>query len=303
MRPEYQLTPVQSTSLLVAYWRDLESRGQADHIPNHKPLIQDPPAQALLDALLSPSQRQSYHDSPIRPYGIECLATRTRALDDWLLRVQHASAPGNNNNNNDEDMFLESKKQQQRQLVNLGAGMCCRPYRLAELPQHFDSCWEVDSDLELLKVKRSILQSAGYQPHLPVVDVSIDLSCPDSSLTTTLLANGCADDSPTDWIAEGLFAYLHPDQHAKVFSETADLSITGSRMAITVAEPAMDEFWLSLGVKLPYNELVPIDQVLSTAQSLGWKVDDHIQPQDWSRLYPGRGEHLPGYNVVFLIKH
>jgi O-methyltransferase involved in polyketide biosynthesis len=155
MSPDFQLTPVQSTSLLVAYWRDLETRGQADHIPHHKPLIQDPPAQALLDALLSPSQRQAYQDSPIRPYGIECLATRTRALDDWLLRVH---ATGNNN-----DIIMPTKPQ--RQLVNLGAGMCCRPYRLQDLPLHILSWWEVDSDMELLKVKRSILQSATTSSH------------------------------------------------------------------------------------------------------------------------------------------
>jgi O-methyltransferase involved in polyketide biosynthesis len=130
----------------------------------------------------------------------------------------------------------------------------------------------------------------------------MDLSCPDTSLATTLQAHGFARESPTDWIAEGLFAYLQPDQHAKVFSETAELSVTGSRMALTVAEPAMHELWVSLGVRLPYQDLVPIDQVLNQAQSFGWKVDGHIQPHDWSRLYPGRGQHLPGYNVVFLIK-
>lgn len=100
-KPDFQLTPVQSTSLLVAYWRDLETR-------NPFPLIQDPTAQVLVDALLSPSQRQKYDASPIRPYGLECLAVRTRAMDDWLAA----------------DVSSQSK--QKRQLVNLGAGMCCR---------------------------------------------------------------------------------------------------------------------------------------------------------------------------------
>lgn len=299
MSPEFQLTPVQSTSLLVAYWRDLETLGQVDHIPHHKPLIQDPPAHALLEALLSPSQRQAYQDSPIRPYGIECLATRTRALDDWLLLGHSPDAPTPANHNN------------KRQLVNLGAGMCCRPYRLPELPLHMDSCWEIDSDMELLKVKRSILQAAGYQPHLPIIDVSMDLSCPQTSLATTLQSHGFVgaatkdteSPTPTDWIAEGLLAYLKPEQHAKVLEETAHLSVPGSRMAMTVAEPAMHEFWLSLGVTLPYQELVPIDRVLNQARSWGWNVEDHIQPQDWARRYPGRGQHMPGYHVVFLIKH
>ena len=330
---QYVLSPVQSTSLLVAYWRDVESRRQRDHNnnssnknPQKDPLIVDPTAQILLEALLSPSQRQSYDSSPIRPYGIECLAVRTRAMDDWLLRMMTTTKDQNRVDHENDDV---NERIQKRKLVNLGAGMCGRPYRMDNLSSFLHSWWEVDSDLELLQVKRSALKASGCfdnNPQVPIVDVSIDLSCPQTSLAERLQAqpdwwsgtNSAAADnddddadsekndnktrttSTIDWIAEGLFAYLEPDQHTKVFRETASISARGSRMAITVAEPAMSNFWESLGVTLPYQVLVPIDDILGKAKDSGWIVDRHIQPHDWSQLYPGRGEELPGYHVVFF---
>lgn len=46
---QFELTQVQSTSLLTAYWRDVETR------QTRNPLISDPLAQLLVEALLSPS--------------------------------------------------------------------------------------------------------------------------------------------------------------------------------------------------------------------------------------------------------
>lgn len=328
-RTHYELSPVQSTSLLVAYWRDVETRQQQQQ---QQPLIVDPTAQLLVDALLSPSQRQSYDSSPIRPYGIECLAVRTRAMDDWLTTMNDPNhhQRDNNHHGGKNDKRIPSRKK--RHLVNLGAGMCGRPYRMGNNLSHYlHSWWEVDSDLELLQVKRSVLEAAGLycdNPEVPIVDVSIDLSCPHTSLADTLQSQpgwwlGSSSSSSTDvaagggtedpkndktrtttidWVAEGLFAYLEPDQHTKVLQETASISARGSRMAVTVAEPAMSEFWESLGVTLPYRVLVPIDDILGKAQDFGWVVDRHIQPHDWSKLYPGRGEELPGYHVVFFEK-
>jgi len=290
---KYELTPVQSTSLLTAYWRHLETSNS-----NNPPLIQDPTAQVLLDVLLSPSQRQDYDQSPIRPYGIECMAVRTRAMDDWLTTTQI-------NTEKTADITgatTTSNKNTRRQLVNLGAGMCCRPYRIEDIHHHVHAWWEVDSDLQLLTIKRSVLEASGYEPRLPVVDVSVDLACPATNLRECLQKHGFCLETPTDWIAEGLFAYLKPHQHTKVLQETAAASVSGSRMAVTVAEPAMNDFWESLGVRLPYDDLVPIDQILTKAMEFGWSVDQHIQPQDWCRLYPGRGEQLPGYHVLFLVK-
>ena len=105
---------VQSTSLLVAYWRSLETLNYSTINP---PLIQDPTAQILLDNLLSNEARQEFEKSPLRPIGWDMLALRTRVIDDWLLKEgPFASSNGSSGG--------------RRQLVNLGAGMCGRPYRL-----------------------------------------------------------------------------------------------------------------------------------------------------------------------------
>lgn len=196
--------------------------------------------------------------------------------------------------------------------------MCCRPYRMQNLPDDLHSWWEVDSDLELLHVKRSVLQAAGCTPRITLLgDNLIDLACPQTSLAdvlrsqpsflvadTTLTSSGSTTHATTttDWIVEGLFAYLELAQHAKILQETASMSTRGSRMALTVAEPAFSIFWGSLGVTLPYQVLVPVEDVLAKAQRFGWVVDEHIQPHDWSKLYPGRGEKLHGYHLVFLVK-
>ena len=277
----YELIPVQSTSLLVAYWRDLETRRQSP-----APLIQDEPARTLLDAFLHAEQRQEYETSPIRSYGLDMVALRTRAMDEWLFTK---------NKNGGEN----------RQMVNLGAGMCCRPYRLEGLKEVKTKVWEIDSDLDLLTKKRAVLKEAGYQTHLPVEDASADLGSEESHLAEVLHKTGFQSDAQgTDWLAEGLFAYLSPAQHDKLLRETADLSATHSRMVATIAEPALFHFWDSLGKSsnIPWRELVPVQTILDRAASYGWVVDRHIGPDDWPNLYPGRGQKIPGYRLVFFEK-
>jgi len=285
-KSNFELTPVQSTSLLTAYWRYMES-----HQSVHQPLIDDPTSKTLVDALLCQSLRADYDASPIRPYGIDCLAVRTRAMDDWLV-AQKNSQPE------------ESKEVQKRQLVNLGAGMCGRPYRMKDVPNIYQTWWEVDSDLDLLRTKRSVLSAAGYESRVPIHDLCIDLARQSLHDTLTAQPGFVSNDENirTDWIAEGLFAYLEPHRHLSLLQETAFLSTKGSRMTVTVAEPAMMEFWGSFGAKIPHQVLVPVNDILTKARDADWMVDQHIRPQEWSQRYPGRGEHLPGYHVLFLEK-
>jgi len=130
-----QLTPVQETSLLVAYWRHLESisapynKNIGNHVPASPPLIQDLYATKLVEALLPQKRQIEFDKSPIRDTGRDILAVRTKCIDDWLLRrgEEDGSAAAVDANKKDKPC---------RQLVNLGAGMCARYYRLLLGEQH-----------------------------------------------------------------------------------------------------------------------------------------------------------------------
>jgi O-methyltransferase involved in polyketide biosynthesis len=113
MSANSQLSEVQATSLLVAYLRHMETTRSriGNNQPPSPPLIQDDFAQILLDQLLVGNNNKhmidQWRQDPFLPLGINMLAIRTRTIGDWLLQGKgHA------------------------QIVNLGAGMCTRPYRL-----------------------------------------------------------------------------------------------------------------------------------------------------------------------------
>ena len=95
-RPISSLTSVQQTSLLMAYWRMLETRrSHTPHAPSPS-LIQDEFAPILLDNLASPELLQQFQSSPFLPIGLNFLAIRTRIIDDWLLEKSCTSNSSSN---------------------------------------------------------------------------------------------------------------------------------------------------------------------------------------------------------------
>lgn len=290
------LTPVQSTSLLVAYWRHLETT-RTDH-QQTAPLIQDKPASILLDAFLKPEQWQQYEQSPVRSIGWNVLAIRTRLLDDWLLRRGIFDTTTSTT-------AATVKQETARQIVVLGAGMCARPYRLPL--EGGTVVFEVDSDISLLQKKTSVLlnsKDAGIvvqPPTARIIHVESDVR--NGKATAVALQNAGLDPTKkTDWIAEGLLEYLDPYQHhQQLFAMAQDLvsSAPKSRMAMQILEPAVAERFQELGVDLPWSVLVDRNVVLEGAMEAGWNVDRVLEDDDFEELF-GRNAKLPGFCMAFL---
>lgn len=289
------LTPVQETSLLVAYWRHLETTtGQG--------LIQDDPASALIQALLPEDRIRSFRESPICNCGQDILAVRTRCIDDWLLL---------------DDLWRDLPDQNQqpkkRQLVNLGAGMCARHCRLGQsLANRYDRMWEVDSDVKLLKIKSEVLGSSGREEPpregiLPLEHLQGDLASANSlaRLETKLLSSSFDLSKPTDFILEGVLEYIDPAQHPVILEFANRIAAPGSRMALQVLEEPLRDYFASLGVEgLPWQDLPPLSTFSKCASTFGWDVERVIQPHEWATIYDrDLSNNAPGFNMVFLTKN
>lgn len=283
------LTPVQETSLLVAYWRHLETAA------SNGGLIQDLPAGDLVQKLLPQERIKEFRNNPICSCGQDILAVRTRCIDDWLYDKR-------------QDLFA-TRNGERRQLVNLGAGMCARYYRLNELTKYYDEMWEVDSDMELLNIKKAVLDETVSPPPspLPINFVEGDLASNSlSPITTDLLKSSFEASKPTDWIVEGVLEYLDPTtQHGAILDFTSSLSAPGSRMVLQVLEePLRDYFFNTLGAAeaLPWQELPTLETFVKCAHDFGWDVERCVVPSEWKGLYNRDLSHVPGFNMIFLTR-
>jgi O-methyltransferase involved in polyketide biosynthesis len=300
-QPAAPLTPVQSTSLLVAYWRDLETKSTS----NNAPLIRDEPASVLLDAFLLPVDQTAYDQSPIRNIGWNVLAVRTRLLDDWLLYNGIFSM--RQQQEETRDSREEPTQHLRRQIVVLGAGMCARPYRLVELSSEMVDektvvVYEVDFDAALLEKKRLALEDAGWHPVTRVVPVQADLT--DAVSTAEALQKAGLDANiRTDWIAEGVLEYLNPHVHHKpLFAMAAQcVTVPGCRFGMQILEPKVGQDFCHMGVNLPWNELVNQNFVLQGALDSGWQIDCVFSEdnRDFETMYQ-RTTHCPGLVMAFL---
>ena len=237
-------------------------------------LIQDDHASVLVEKLASKELLQSFQSSPFLSIGVNCLAIRTRVIDDWLSR---------------------GKDSPQRQIVNLGAGMCTRPYRI----DFGKDCvvYEVD-DPNLLNAKRQVLHEAGHAPMSKVVHVAGDVTDMDT-LAVTLLESGFDPLLPTDWVAEGLFAYLDPVHHIKVLQGAKQLAgRSGSRFILTSVDPFCREYVVDMmGVEMPWAGLRRISNVIEELNKSGWSKDVTVLgDEDYMRMFH-RAVTLP----IFLV--
>jgi methyltransferase (TIGR00027 family) len=303
------VTEVQATSLLVSYWRYKEATK-----PPGVRLIDDLPDEVLLDALLSPEQRDIFENSPFLLRGIDALALRTRFIDDWLLRRFPAVDTHDN---------VLCADHAATTVVNLGAGMDARPYRLEKLAGRCRYI-EVDSNRSLLELKHSILQRA-LKPHCPVIQVEADLS--DIKMTQSVLQEAGlvgndqnntedGDDShesleSIDFVAEGLFAYLEPSCHESLLKLCHDISGDHSRMILTVLDPTGARNFQtdnagsssSSSFQIPWKQLVPIKVLADKAKECGWTHVNVWQLSDMFEMYDRTPvSDLRGYALLTLEK-
>jgi O-methyltransferase involved in polyketide biosynthesis len=321
---KHTVTEVQSTSLLVSYWRYKEATK-----PAGIRLIDDLPDEILVDELLSSEQREIFENSPLLERGIDALALRTRFIDDWLL----CRLPAVVFHDADDDTFAavpcdwhssQSRHHATKTVVNLGAGMDARPYRLKELARR-SRYIEVDSNRSLLELKHSILQRM-LKPHCHVIRSEADLS--DSKMTRRVLRDAglVVDDKSNvqdedrsdarlesiDFVAEGLFAYLDPSCHKSLLQLCHDISGDHSRMVLTVLDPTgVRNFQAdnagssssSSSFQIPWKQLVPINVLVDQAKECGW---EHVKVWQLSSMFEMYDRtpvsDLRGYAVLTLAK-
>jgi methyltransferase (TIGR00027 family) len=147
---------------------------------------------------------------------ISWIAVRTRFLDDVLRRAAEASC---------------------RQVVILGAGLDSRAFRL-EWPEG-TRLWELDLP-DVLAFKEQVVRDEKWQPRCERTTVPVDLS---EDWGVPLVGAGFDPEAPVVWLAEGLLAYLPADVVERLVGITAALSVTGSRMGVTLAAPGRLDAW------------------------------------------------------------
>ncbi|HEY1989252.1 MAG TPA: SAM-dependent methyltransferase [Acidimicrobiales bacterium] len=181
MKDDAVLRNVSDTALLVANMRAVETMRQ-------HPLFRDPFAHLL-------AGERGRRIAPIRsrlvPSG--AVVARTALLDELILHAVEANKCA--------------------QILNFGAGLDTRPYRLS-LPE--DLRW-IEVDLPaILDYKSELLKSE--QPRCQLKRTSVDLA--DSSARQAFFRQ-VLDGRPTLVVCEGLLPYLRPDDVAGIADDLA----------------------------------------------------------------------------------
>ncbi|MDT5200052.1 MAG: hypothetical protein QOH34_1574, partial [Mycobacterium sp.] len=201
---------VGSTALGVAAARAAET-------DSDNPLIQDPFAQAFLDAAgegmwsLTSDPKLSAALTDLVPD----LAAHTQAMVDFMaVRTKWF-----------DELFLDAVSSGVRQVVILAAGLDSRSWRLS-WPAG-TTVYELDQ-AKVLDFKSSTLAQRGAQPNARLVNVAIDLR---DDWPTALRKAGFDQSVPTMWSAEGLLRYLPAAAQDLLFERIESLSAAGSWLA------------------------------------------------------------------------
>ena len=205
-----QLTGVGATSLLAAGLRAAEARR-----PDR--LFTDPLAEA---ALAEAEWWQQPHD----PAGQAFVAVRTRRFDDFVVEAAEAGV---------------------RQVVNLGAGLDSRPFRLPLPP---DLWWYEIDQLSVLRFKERVVEASGLRARCRRQVLTGDLS---SDWSDTLRAAGFDAGRPTAWLLEGVLAYQNGELVHGLMTSISSLAAPGSFLAATAGRPDPGDGRRSAGWRLP----------------------------------------------------
>jgi methyltransferase (TIGR00027 family) len=278
---------VGATATMAAAARAAASR-RSDRV------INDPFAEALvravgIDFFIGLASGERDFDDVGTGWVTDLFAVRTRYFDDFISDAWRAGI---------------------RQVVNVGAGLDTRGYRL---PWPADcTLYEVDRP-EVLRFKASTLSAIGVTSTVRVQTVGIDLR---QDWRTALQANGFDPALPTAWLAEGLLiGYLPGDAQDRLLDDITDLSASGSRLAADAPPSAghigsdMREIacrWRSHGLAVDLTNLF--------FQDRRNRVDEYLQSRNWdirtSRLTnlfndAGLDEAIldPRYNETALVTY
>lgn len=209
MDDEERLAAVGATAVTVAVCRAAEGR-------RPQPWFVDPIAEHVeCIAEIGPEQK-------VRPGLVFWLAVRTRFLDEL---VTDAATKGTD------------------QVVLLGAGLDARAFRL-DWPAG-TKVFEIDR-ASVLALKAKLVTEIGLQPRCDRRTVVADLSEP--TWLDALAAQGWEAQSPTCWIAEGLFVYLDAPRRDALLSQLASVGKGRLGATFTSAQRAAEVALFSSGV-------------------------------------------------------
>jgi len=209
---EIQLPPgVNQTALLVASVRAVESSR-----PEGIRLFNDPYAELLCQASVETLRKRVETDA-LRGAVVPVIAIRTLYIDREITKAVTNGV---------------------RQVVNLGAGMDTRAFRL-DLPSDV-SFFELDME-SIIKYKNTILDSKQVKPTCKRVTLSADLTAIDESSqsflernawVSALLKSGFEPKQPSFFLLEGLVQYFDKTQVDHLLETIHALIAPGSFMLV-----------------------------------------------------------------------
>ena len=195
-------TGVGTTAAAIVAMRALASK-------RPKPLIDDPLAQPLVEALgVDHYLRMANGDATDSGFDLALMA------DGMAVRTVFF-----------DGFFAAAMATGVRQAVILACGLDTRPHRLA-WPAG-TTVFEVDQP-GVIDAKVRAMAQVGATPNAELHSVGIDLR---QDWPAALRAQGFDADLPTAWIAEGLMGYLPPEAQDRLFDTITGLSAPGSHLA------------------------------------------------------------------------
>jgi|GEM_PF-5059738 len=224
---------------MAAYWRARESARE-------NPIIHDAEAVRIVGDLLPPLKRDKFDRSPLLQMFVDLVAVRTRLIDEHLLR------------------WLEEEPSKV-QVVDLGAGLDSRPYRLS-LSENVDFYY-VDTGA-VNSLRDTIYQKSGTHARLIRVDANLGRI---GQVRELLKAAGLDFKRRVFWTLEGLIEFLGPKKTDALLRTIRGCSPSGSAVAVSVLDPEIIQVAERAGDhNFPWKRLPSVEEVISALA--GWDV-------------------------------
>jgi methyltransferase (TIGR00027 family) len=187
-------------------------------------------------------------------------AVRTRFFDDFLLAA--------------------AKMHGIRQIVLVAAGLDTRAFRLEWPPSvHL---FELDQ-AEVFDYKASILGPLRATVRCERTGVAVDLR---TDWSRALVDSGYHAAEPTAWLLEGLLMYLPDAAVERLLTETARLSVRGSRLGVDTLPLGLLQMqgFVELYRERGCPVLFATDDPFGLLARCGWRSTVHTMPEEGVRL-------------------
>eukprot|EP01104_Vermistella_antarctica_P016098 TRINITY_DN541_c0_g1_i1.p1 TRINITY_DN541_c0_g1~~TRINITY_DN541_c0_g1_i1.p1 ORF type:complete len:315 (+),score=66.44 TRINITY_DN541_c0_g1_i1:48-947(+) len=284
-----QQREIGNTAYLIAYERMIESdRSDGERLfsdPLAKHLSGGDVGKLISEKMFTYCGAFGFEEWP--QFHQQWTAVRTKYIDtfieDEIARLASSSSPPSS-----------------FQVVNLGAGVCSRPFRLDCLGKHeATTVFEVDF-AHVLKEKTEILNGAVKEDDAVAlrcarVPVACDLGDADL-LSTRLQEHGFDPSVPSIWILEGLVMYLPNERTRHLMLEIAALSAPSSSILVNFMAVVPD-------ASTPNPAAM---DMVSIVKEDGWKNDVKAlqygeEGLSYGRFPDGR-EPCPNFSIVVAVR-